>query len=148
MKSIEILLIEDNPGDVELTREALSSGKVFNTLQVIMDGEAALDYLFQRGKYSGSRLPDIILLDLNLPKVSGREILRALKEDDKRKTIPIIILSSSEAAFDIRDSYRLHANCFVSKPVQLKDFMRVVQTIRSFWIDIVQLSTSPGTADD
>lgn len=144
MRSIDILLIEDNPGDVELTRESLKSSKIRNTLQVITDGEAALNYLFQRGEHTGSRLPDMILLDLNLPKVSGREILRELKQDEERKTIPVIILSSSEAAYDVQESYRLHANCFVSKPVQLNDFMRVVQTVSSFWIDIVNLPQNPA----
>ncbi len=139
MQAIEILLIEDNPGDIEITRQSLNSGKINNKLQVVMDGEEALDYLFQRGKHEKSNLPDMILLDLNLPKVSGREILKALKEDELRKSIPVIILSSSEAAADIDESYQLHANCFVTKPVQLETFMDVVQVIESFWINIVRL---------
>ena len=139
MKSIEILLIEDNPGDVELTRESLSMGKIKNNLTVVMDGEEAMDYLYQRGNYANSALPDIILLDLNLPKINGREILKSIKDDSKRHTIPVIILSSSEAAHDIQESYHLHANCFVTKPVQLSDFMSVVQMIENFWIDIVHL---------
>ncbi len=139
MRSIEILLVEDNPGDVELTRESLNSGKVNNRLNVVVDGEQALDYLYKRGAYQQAIAPDIILLDLNLPKIDGREVLQQLKSDPNFSHIPIIILSSSEAASDIQSSYNLHANCFVTKPVQLKDFMKVVQMIEYFWIDIVKL---------
>lgn len=142
-QSVNLLLIEDNPGDVELTRESLASGKVRNSLTVIMDGEEAMDYLFQRGAHAHSELPDLILLDLNLPKVSGRDILNAIKTDETRHDIPVIILSSSEAAKDIQTSYKLNANCFVTKPVLLEDFMRVIQTLETFWIDIVNL---PGQA--
>ncbi|MEJ2418180.1 MAG: response regulator [Exilibacterium sp.] len=143
MSSIECLLIEDNPGDVELTRESLKHGRIRNNLHVVEDGEQALDYLFQRGEYANTLLPDIILLDLNLPKIDGREVLRALKTDSRRRHIPVIILSSSEAAQDIQESYRLHANCFISKPVQLNDFIKAVQMIETFWIDIVHLPTLP-----
>ncbi|MET1254759.1 response regulator [Aliikangiella maris] len=139
MQSIDILLIEDNPGDVELTRESLNGSKIKNSLNVIMDGEEALDYLFQRGQYDLAKLPDLILLDLNLPKVSGREILKEIKSDAARSSIPIIVLSSSEAASDIQRSYQLHANCFVTKPVCLADFLTVIQMIEFFWIDIVKL---------
>lgn len=140
MPSINILLIEDNPGDVELTREALTeSGKIMNHLEVAIDGEQALDYLYQRGEFANSVRPDLILLDLNLPKLDGRDVLKVVKEDHDLSKIPVIILSSSEAASDIQKSYQLHANCFVTKPVQLDDFIRVVQTIESFWIDIVRL---------
>ncbi len=142
MRSINILLVEDNPGDVELTREALGSGKIKNKLEVVTDGEQALDYLFQRDEYADIELPDIILLDLNLPKVDGREVLAAIKSDDARKSIPVIVFSSSQAAKDIEESYQLHANCFVSKPVQLEDFMKVIQTIETFWVDIVHLPKS------
>jgi len=140
MSSINILLIEDNPGDVELTREALTeSGKIMNHLEVAIDGEEALDYLYRRAKYSSAVKPDLILLDLNLPKLDGRDVLKVIKKDVELAKIPVIILSSSEAANDIQRSYQLHANCFVTKPVQLDDFIRVVQTIESFWIDIVRL---------
>ncbi len=139
MNSIEILLVEDNPGDVELTRESLNSGKIKNKLTIISDGEQALDYLFQRGQFIDVNLPQIILLDLNLPKIDGREVLHAIKSDEKRREIPVIILSSSRAADDIQESYQLHANCFVTKPVQFEDFMRVVQMIETFWVDIVHL---------
>jgi len=140
MVSINILLIEDNPGDVELTREALiESGKLMNTLEVARDGEVALDYLYKRNGFSNVNTPDLILLDLNLPKLDGRDVLKVIKEDAGLSKIPVIILSSSEAASDIQKSYQLHANCFVTKPVQLDDFIRVVQSIESFWIDIVRL---------
>ena len=141
MSSIKILLVEDNPGDVELTREALSSGKIKNELTVVTDGEQALEYLFQHGDYAKAELPDIILLDLNLPKIDGREVLRECKTALGLKNIPVIILSSSAAAIDIQQSYDLHANCFVTKPVQLDDFLKVVQMIEYFWIDIVRLPT-------
>ncbi|MDE1461908.1 response regulator [Spartinivicinus poritis] len=139
MNSIKILLIEDNPGDVELTREVLEDGRLKNDLQVAMDGEEALDYLFQRGNHENASTPDIILLDLNLPKVSGREVLQVIKKCPERSRIPVIVLSSSEAARDIQESYCLHANCFVTKPVKFEEFLKVVQMIESFWIDIVKL---------
>ncbi len=139
MESINILLVEDNLGDIELTRESLSRGKLKNNLTVVENGEDALEYLFQRGQYNNAVRPDIILLDLNLPKVSGRGVLKILKEDERTKDIPVIILSSSRDALDIKESYQLHANCFVSKPVSLSSFINVVQSIESFWIDIVKL---------
>jgi len=139
MESINILLVEDNKGDIELTRESLSRGKLKNKLTVIEDGESALNYLYKKTPYADVERPDIVLLDLNLPKVSGRDILKALKQDDSLKDIPAIILSSSQDAFDIKEAYQLHANCFVSKPVSLDSFIQVVQSIESFWIDIVKL---------
>ncbi|MEH6445237.1 MAG: response regulator [Oceanospirillaceae bacterium] len=142
MESINILLIEDNPGDIELTRESLSRGKLKNNLIVVENGEDALNFLFQREQYVDALRPDIILLDLNLPKVSGRGVLQALKQDKKTQDIPVIILSSSQDASDIRESYQLHANCFVTKPVSLESFINVVQSIESFWIDIVKLPTA------
>ncbi len=147
MSSINILLIEDNPGDVELTTEALHSSKIRNQLQVVTDGEQALDYLFQRGLYTDSVLPNIIILDLNLPKVDGREVLAKIKSDEIRKSIPIIILSSSKLAKDIEETYELHANCFISKPVQLEGFMKVIQMIESFWTNIVLLPPSLSQTD-
>lgn len=139
VRSIEILLVEDNPGDVELTREALNCDKITNRLNVVVDGKQALDYMYQRGEFQQVIAPDIILLDLNLPKVDGREVLKVLKSDADLCRIPVIVLSSSEAASDIQQSYNLHANCFVTKPVQLNDFLKVVQMIEYFWIDIVKL---------
>lgn len=139
MRSIEILLIEDNPGDVELTRESLNEGRIKNKLNVVIDGEMALDYVYKRGDFEDVSTPDIILLDLNLPKYDGREVLHQIKSDSTLSHIPVIILSSSEAAKDIQESYELHANCFITKPVQLNDFIKVVHMIESFWIDIVKL---------
>lgn len=139
MESINILLVEDNKGDIELTRESLSRGKLKNRLTVVEDGESALNYLFKRAPYADVMRPDIVLLDLNLPKVSGRDILKALKQDESLNDIPVIILSSSQDAFDIKEAYQLHANCFVSKPVSLSSFIQVVQSIESFWINIVKL---------
>lgn len=144
IESIDILLVEDNPGDVELTRESLSSGKIRNTLNVVTDGEKALDYLYKRGDYAQAKSPGIVLLDLNLPKIDGREVLHTIKSDDALKRIPVIILSSSEAASDIQQSYQLHANCFITKPVRLEDFMRVVQMIESYWIEVVNLPEVDG----
>jgi len=145
MRSIEILLVEDNPGDVELTRESLNEGKIKNTLNVVSDGEIALNYIYKRCGFEQAEDPDIILLDLNLPKVDGREVLRQIKSDTDFNHIPIIILSSSEAAGDIQESYNLHANCFVSKPVSLNDFIKVIQMIETFWIDIVKLPRNTVT---
>lgn len=139
MSSIEILLIEDSPADIELTQHALNNGKIKNQLTVISDGEKALQFLFKQDPHQQARTPDIILLDLNLPKVDGREILQALKSEPTLASIPVIVLSSSEAAADIQQSYRLHANCFISKPVQLEDFMEVIRMVETFWIDIVRL---------
>jgi len=139
MDSINLLLIEDNPGDIELTREALSLGKIVNKLQTVSDGEEALSYLFRRGEFECVTSPDVILLDLNLPKVSGREVLRQIKEDSELSATPVIILSSSEDAADIQATYDLHANCFITKPVQFDEFMRVVQAIETFWFEIVRL---------
>jgi len=139
MKSINILLVEDNLGDIELTRESLRRGRLKNKLTVVEDGELALDYLFQRGEFESVSRPDIILLDLNLPKVSGREVLAAVKAHSDTKDIPIIILSSSYDAKDIKEAYKLHANCFVTKPVLLNQFIDVIQSVETFWIDIVKL---------
>lgn len=139
MSSIEILLVEDNPGDIELTKEALEQGKLKNNINVCEDGEEALDYLLRRNQYEDAKRPDLIFMDLNLPKLNGRDVLKTIKEDSDLMSIPVVILSSSEAAKDIQSTYNLHANCFVSKPVQIDDFMRVVQTVEYFWFDIVKL---------
>ena len=138
-KPIEILMVEDNPGDVELTREALTRGKFRNHLHVIEDGEAALDFLHCRGEYVDAPRPDLILLDLNLPKLNGREVLADIKATPELMSIPVIVLSSSEDASDIQATYDLNANSFVTKPVRIEDFLRVAQAIESFWIEIVKL---------
>lgn len=140
-RPIEILLVEDNPGDVRLTREALKEGKVRNNLHVAVDGVDALEYLKKEGKHSDAGTPDLILLDLNLPRMDGREVLENIKEDPELKRIPVVILTTSKAEKDIVRSYDLHANCFITKPVDLVQFITVVQSIEDFWMTIVKLPT-------
>ena len=137
---IEILLVEDNPGDVRLTREALKDAKVHNMLHVAMDGVEALAFLRKQGKHAAAPLPDLILLDLNLPKKNGREVLEDIKNDDALRHIPVVILTTSQAERDIAESYRLHANAYVTKPVDLEQFLTVVKSIEQFWLEIVKLS--------
>ena len=139
LNPIEILLIEDNPGDVRLTREALNDSKILNTINVVHDGVAALEYLRKQGKYAEVLVPDIILLDLNLPKMDGRELLSIIKADPELKRIPVVVLTTSQAEKDILQSYELHANCFISKPVDLDQFIMVVRSIEDFWFTIVSL---------
>jgi len=136
---IEILLVEDNPGDVDLAREALENSKIRNTLSVVGDGEEALAFLRRRGKYAAAPRPDLILLDLNLPKKSGREVLAEIKSDDYFKRIPVVVLTVSKDEEDIMASYNLHANCFITKPIDLHQFLRVVRAIEDFWLTIVKL---------
>ena len=138
-KPIEILLIEDNPGDIRLTVEALNESKIINNLNIVMDGEEALNYLKKKGKFSGNKRPELILLDLNLPKKDGREILAEIKADENLKLIPVVILTTSEAEEDILKTYQLHANCYITKPVNIDQFIKVVQTIGDFWFSIVKL---------
>jgi two-component system, chemotaxis family, response regulator Rcp1 len=137
---IEILLVEDNPGDVRLTREALKDAKVHNTLHVAIDGVDALAFLRKQGKHAAAPLPDLILLDLNLPKKNGREVLEDIKNDEALRHIPVVILTTSQAERDIAESYRLHANAYVTKPVDLEQFLTVVKSIEQFWLEIVKLS--------
>lgn len=139
MKPVQILMVEDNLGDIELSRVALKRGKLVNELNVVEDGEAALDYLHQRGEYADAIRPDLVMLDLNLPKISGRDVLKEIKGDDDLSSIPVIVLSSSEDASDIKESYSLNANSFVTKPVKVEDFVDVVSSIEHFWIEIVKL---------
>lgn len=136
---IEILLVEDNPGDVRLTQEALKEGKVRNHLSVATNGEAALAFLRQEGRYADAPRPDVILLDLNLPRKDGREVLADIKSDPNLKRIPVVILTTSEAEQDILKTYNLHANCYITKPVELEQFMEVVKSIEDFWLTIVKL---------
>jgi chemotaxis family two-component system response regulator Rcp1 len=139
IKPIDILLVEDNPGDVRLTIEALKEGKVLNTLNVVGDGVAALDYLNRRGAFTNVTRPDLILLDLNLPKKDGREVLAEIKRDSKTKRIPVVILTTSKAEEDILKTYNLHANCYITKPVDLDQFIHVVESIEGFWLSVVKL---------
>lgn len=136
---VEILLVEDNPGDVRLTREALQEGKVYNNLHWAKDGVEALEFLRQEGAHAKAPRPDIILLDLNLPKKDGREVLLSIKNDDRFKQIPVVVLTTSEAEEDVLRSYELHANCYITKPVDLEKFITVVQSIDRFWLTIVTL---------
>jgi CheY-like chemotaxis protein len=136
---IEILLVEDNPGDVRLTREALKEGKVYNNLHWAKDGVEALEFLRREGKHASAPRPDIILLDLNLPKKDGREVLADIKRDDRLKHIPVVVLTTSKADEDVLRSYELHANCYVTKPVDLEKFIVVVQSIDRFWLTVVTL---------
>ena len=139
MTPIEILLVEDNPGDVDLAREALETGKVRNTLNVVGDGEAALAFLRRQGQYAGVPRPGLVLLDLNLPRKDGREVLSEIKTDPHLRRIPVVILTSSKAEEDILKTYDLHANCFITKPIDLNQFIKVVQAIETFWFTIVEL---------
>ena len=136
---VEILLVEDNPGDVRLTKEALKEGKVYSNLHWAKDGVEALEFLRRRGKFADVPRPDIILLDLNLPKKDGREVLFEIKNDDDLKRIPVVILTTSKAEEDVLRSYQLHANCYVTKPVDLEKFIVVVQSIDKFWLTVVTL---------
>jgi len=139
LKTMEILLIEDNPGDVRLTQEALKLGQISNRLSWAKDGEEALAFLRREEPYQQSPRPDIILLDLNLPKHSGQEILKMIKSDEKIKSIPVIILTSSKAEEDIHQCYQTYANCYISKPVAIDKFIKVVQSIDLFWLTIATL---------
>lgn len=136
---IEILMVEDNPGDVRLTQEALRENKVHNHMAVTRDGVEALAYLRQEGEYADAPRPDLILLDLNLPKKDGREVLAEVKADPQLKRIPVVVLTTSSADEDILRSYDLHANCYVTKPVDLDRFITVVRSIEGFWLSIVKL---------
>jgi two-component system, chemotaxis family, response regulator Rcp1 len=142
-RAIEILMVEDNPGDVRLTQEALKGGRVWNELNVVADGVAALDYLHGRPPYEHVARPDLVLLDLNLPKKDGREVLAAMKRDDALKTIPVVILTTSQAEEDVVRAYNLNANCYVTKPVDFEQFTRIVQAIEQFWLSIVTLPPHP-----
>jgi chemotaxis family two-component system response regulator Rcp1 len=138
-RPIDILLVEDNPGDVRLTEEALRDSKVQNKLYVARDGMEATAFLRREGKYANAPHPDLILLDLNLPKKDGPEVLAEIKEDPALKHIPVVILTSSKAEEDIIKTYNLHANCYITKPIDLEQFMTVVNSIRDFWLTIVKL---------
>ena len=139
VEPMDILLVEDNPGDIRLTQEALKESRLQNTLHVVEDGEAALDYLHQRGRYRQALQPDLILLDLNLPALDGREVLKHIKQDEALSHIPVVVLTTSDAGDDILKSYRLYANCYITKPLDLDQFIRVVGAIEDFWLTIVKL---------
>jgi CheY-like chemotaxis protein len=135
----EILLVEDNPGDVRLTQEALKDSKLATHLSVVNDGMEALAFLRREGKYAAAPRPDMILLDLNLPQKDGREVLAEIKSDPDLRLIPVVIVTSSEAEQDILKTYQLNANCYVTKPVDLEQFIKVVHNIQDFWLAVVKL---------
>lgn len=140
-RPVEILLVEDNAGDVELAREGLRECKISNNLHVVGDGVEAGEFLRRSGRYASRPRPDLIILDLNLPRRDGRELLREIKEDDTLKLIPVVVLTTSAAEEDILRSYALHANCYVTKPLGIEQFLQVVKSIENFWFTIVQLPT-------
>lgn len=144
MEAIEILLVEDNPGDVRLTKEALKASKLHNNLNVVYDGAEALAFLRRQGAYSDAPHPDLILLDLNLPRKNGREVLEEIKNDSALKRIPVVILTTSDDEDDILSTYNLHANCYITKPVDITQFMHIVSTIENFWFTIVKLPPHTG----
>jgi chemotaxis family two-component system response regulator Rcp1 len=139
LKPIVMLLVEDNPGDVDLAREALSGSKIHNDLMVVDDGMKAMEFLRREGPYADAPRPDLILLDLNLPRKDGREVLAEIKGDPDLKRIPVVILTMSKDEEDVLTSYNLHANCFITKPIDLTQFMKVVKSIEDFWLTIVKL---------
>lgn len=138
---IQILLVEDNPGDVRLTEEALKDAKVHTLLNVAKDGVEALSFLRKTGKYADAPMPDIILLDLNLPRMNGLEVLKEIKDDEKLRLIPVVVITSSKAEEDVAKSYHLHANCYITKPIDFSQFIVMVQSIETFWFTIVRLPT-------
>ncbi|MHB8100896.1 MAG: response regulator [Methanosarcina sp.] len=140
-KPVEILLVEDNEGDIGLIEEVFEEAKIRNNIHVAEDGEEAILFLRGEGKFSGSPRPDIILLDLNLPKKDGREVLREIKEDNNLKNIPVVVLTTSRAEKDILRSYELHANAYVTKPLDFDHLIKVVKSIENFWLEVVKLPT-------
>lgn len=147
-RPIEILLVEDNPGDVELTAQALRAGKICNQLHVVEDGELAMDFLRKQGHFAAASCPDVVLLDLNLPRKDGREVLEEIKADPALKKIPVIILTTSQSEEDILRAYNLAANCYITKPVDLDQFTKVVQAIEDFWFTVVKLPPNKSVREN
>lgn len=142
----EILLVEDSQGDIVLTQTALQDARVANRLSVVRDGEQALAFLRREPPYADAPRPDLVLMDLNMPRMNGHEVLKEVKDDPDLRTIPVVILTTSEAERDIVESYALHANCYIQKPVDLNQFLRVILAIEDFWLRVVQLPTDAGAA--
>lgn len=138
-RPVEILLVEDNMGDIRLTKEILKDARIQNNIHVAQDGVEALMFLFKEGKYEATPTPDLILLDWNLPKKNGYEVLKTIKSNELLKQIPVVVLTTSEADDDIKAAYQLHANCFITKPVDLDQFINVIRNIEDFWMTIVKL---------
>lgn len=139
MKSIDILLVEDNPGDIELARVALEENRLYNRLYVVENGLEAMRFLKKEGPYLEMPMPDLIILDLNMPVMDGREALKEIKSDPRFRIIPVVILTTSQAEEDVLRSYNLHANCYISKPIDFNQFIKVVKSIEDFWLSIVKL---------
>jgi CheY-like chemotaxis protein len=139
VKLIDILIVEDNPGDVDLIRDAFENSKIINKLHAVSDGQAAMDFLGRRGKYKDAPRPELILLDLNLPKKDGREVLAEIKDDEELKRIPVVVLTSSSSEMDILKSYNLHANSYITKPIDLPQFIKAIKSIENYWLSIVKL---------
>lgn len=144
LKPVEILLVEDNPGDADLARDALEKGRVKNNLHVVTDGEAAMAFLYKQGAFEKAPRPDLILLDLNLPKKDGREVLAEIKLAPDLKRIPVVVLTTSRAEEDVLKSYNLHANCYLAKPIHVDRFFGMVRSIEDFWLTIVVLPPDGG----
>jgi len=142
-KPVEILLVEDSPVDIRMTQEAFKEQRVANNLHVVTDGELAMDFVYQRGQYAAALRPDIILLDLNLPKKDGREVLDEIKTDDKLRSIPVVVLTTSELDVDVISSYCKNANAFLNKPIEFNDFLTMMRTIGDFWLSFVKLPEAP-----
>lgn len=138
-KPVDLLLVEDNPGDVRLTREALRSGQIDVNLSVVHDGVEAIEFLRHQGQFAGAPTPDLILLDLNLPRKNGREVLSEIKTDPELKRIPVLIMTTSRAEQDVNRAYNLNANCYITKPMDLDEFLRIVKAIEDFWLKTVTL---------
>jgi len=141
MDPIHILLVEDNEGDIVLTTEALEEGKISNGLSVVRDGQQAIDYLEKKNGFEEAATPDLVLLDINLPKINGHEVLKYIKSSGELQSIPVVMLTTSSDSVDIKKSYSNHSNCYITKPVDINDFLEVIATIEDFWISIVQLPT-------
>ena len=138
-KLIDILVVEDNPGDALLIKEVLKSNKIYNSFNIVIDGAEAMDFLHRKGKFTKAPRPDLILLDLNLPKLDGRQVLAEIKSDEKLKQIPVVVMTMSQAEEDIAKAYSLHANCYVTKPIDLEQFVKVVESLENFWFSLVKL---------
>jgi two-component system, chemotaxis family, response regulator Rcp1 len=145
LTSVDILVVEDNPGDARLIKEVLNDNKIYSTLFIVNDGVEAMNFLRKEGKYKNVPIPDLVILDLNLPKKDGREVLSEIKADDELKHIPIVIMTISQAEEDILKTYNLHANCYITKPIDLNQFVKVVKSIEDFWFSIVKLPPKSKT---
>lgn len=139
LNTIDILIVEDNTGDARLIKEIFNENKLYNSLYFVKDGVEAIDFLYRRGVYKGVPRPDLIILDLNLPRKDGREVLAEIKADNELKHIPVVIMTISQAEEDILKSYNLHANCYVTKPIDLDQFITVIKSIENFWFSVVKL---------